>query len=108
MTTPPSSSEKRRPAVAKRIGRKLDARVKPDTASSAEPGLVDQVRAMAGRLLDISAATGVAGRALQTAGKVSRALQDGHPIDAASEVVRAVLPGSRPVQRFARCARQPD
>ena len=102
MTTPPSSSEKRRPAVAKRIGRKLDARVKPDTASSAEPGLVDQVRAMAGRLLDISAATGVAGRALQTAGKVSRALQDGHPIDAASEVVRAVLPGMAETTAWAK------
>ena len=48
---------------------------------------------MAGRLLDLGSATAVAGRALQTAGKVSRALQEGHPIDAASEVVRAVLPG---------------
>lgn len=93
MSNPPSPSEKRKPAVAKRIVSKPDARVKPDTALPAEPGLVDQVRSMAGRLLDISAATGVAGRALQTAGKVSRALQDGHPIDAASEVVRAVLPG---------------
>lgn len=93
MTNPPAPLEKRKHAAAKRIVRKLDARVKPDTASPAEPGLVDQVRAMAGRLLDISAASGVAGRALQTAGKVSRALQDGHPIDAASEVVRAVLPG---------------
>lgn len=47
---------------------------------------------MAGRLLDISAATGVAGRALETAGKVSRALRDGQALAAASEVVRAVLP----------------
>ncbi|MCM8596699.1 helix-turn-helix transcriptional regulator [Accumulibacter sp.] len=48
---------------------------------------------MAGRLLDISSATVVAGKALETAGRVTRALQEGHPIDAASEVVRAVLPG---------------
>jgi len=56
-------------------------------------GVVEQVRAMAGRLLDLSSATMVAGRALETAGKVGRALQGGHPIDAASEVVKAVLPG---------------
>lgn len=93
MTNPPSPSARRKPAVAKRTVKKPDTLAKPDADLPAEPGLVDQVRAMAGRLLDISAATGVAGRALQTAGKVSRALQEGHPIDAASEVVRAVLPG---------------
>ncbi len=58
-----------------------------------EPGLVDQVRAIAGRLLDASAAAGFAGKALQTAGRVSQALRDGQALEAASEVVRAVLPG---------------
>lgn len=96
MSTPPSSSGKRKAAAggSRSNGRKtMPAEVAPVAPSASEPGIVDQVRAMAGRLLDLSAATVVAGRALQTAGKVGRALQEGHPIDAASEVVRAVLPG---------------
>jgi transcriptional regulator with XRE-family HTH domain len=96
MSTPPSSSGKRKAAAggSRSNGRKTTpAEVAPVAPPASEPGIVDQVRAMAGRLLDLSAATVVAGRALQTAGKVGRALQEGHPIDAASEVVRAVLPG---------------
>lgn len=96
MSTPPSPSGKRKAAAggSRSNGRKTTpAEVAPVTPPASEPGIVDQVRAMAGRLLDLSAATVVAGRALQTAGKVGRALQEGHPIDAASEVVRAVLPG---------------
>lgn len=58
---------------------------------------------MAGRLLDLSSAASVAGRALETAGKVSKALQEGHPLDAASEVVRAVLPGmGEPAEAWAK------
>ncbi|MBN8455483.1 helix-turn-helix transcriptional regulator [Accumulibacter sp.] len=96
MSTPPSSSGKRKAAAggSRSNGRKTTpAEVAPVAPPASEPGIVDQVRAMAGRLLDLSSATVVAGRALQTAGKVGRALQEGHPIDAASEVVRAVLPG---------------
>lgn len=48
---------------------------------------------MAGRLLDLSTAAGMAGRALQTAGRVSQALREGQALEAASEVVKAVLPG---------------
>jgi transcriptional regulator with XRE-family HTH domain len=83
MTSPASPSRKRKTPATKGSG---------EAGAPDEPGLVDQVRAMASRFLDISSATVVAGRALETAGKVSRALQGGHPLDAASEVVRAVLP----------------
>lgn len=88
-----SPSEKRRTSVNGRVARKPGAASKNLAAQAEESGLVEQVRAMAGRLLDLSSATMVAGRALETAGKVGRALQGGHPIDAASEVVKAVLPG---------------
>ncbi|WP_300454288.1 helix-turn-helix transcriptional regulator [Accumulibacter sp.] len=91
MTNPLPSPAKRKPAAAKRGPEKLAAA--KSAATPSEPGLVDQVRAMAGRLLDISSAAGVAGRAVQTAGKVSRALRHGQPFEAASEVVKAVLPG---------------
>jgi transcriptional regulator with XRE-family HTH domain len=93
MTSSPLPSVKRKAPAAKRPARKSSPAAKAAAiAAPVEPGLVDQVRAMAGRLLDISAAAGVAGRALETAGKVSRALRDGQALAAASEVVRAVLP----------------
>ena len=88
-----SPSEKRRTSATGRGARKQVAASKNPVAQADESGVVEQLRAMAGRLLDLSSATMVAGRALETAGKVGRALQDGHPIDAASEVVKAVLPG---------------
>ncbi|QKS30595.1 MAG: helix-turn-helix transcriptional regulator [Candidatus Accumulibacter similis] len=96
MSTPPSSSGRRKPAAGgsrSKSRKTVPAEAAPANPPASEPGIVDQVRAMAGRFLDLSSATVVAGRALQTAGKVGRALQEGHPIDAASEVVRAVLPG---------------
>jgi len=93
MTGSSSPPPKRKPPAARRVASKSAAAAAEKTSTpAAEPGLVDQVRAMAGRLLDISSAAGVAGRALQTAGKVSRALRDGQALEAASEVVRAVLP----------------
>ncbi|MEF8735130.1 MAG: helix-turn-helix transcriptional regulator [Candidatus Accumulibacter necessarius] len=92
MTSPPSPAEKRKASVPRRNTKKPAAEATTEIRPPAEPGLVDQMRAMAGRLLDISSTTVLAGRAIETAGKVSRALQEGHPIDAASEVVRAVLP----------------
>lgn len=66
----------------------------PLPTPSSEPGLVEQVRAMAGRFLDVSSAAGVAGRTLDTASKVSRALWDGQAIEAASEVLRVLLPSA--------------
>lgn len=88
-----SPSEKRRPSATGRGARKPVAASKNPVAQADESGVVEQLRALAGRLLDLSSATMVAGRALETAGKVGRALQGGHPIDAAGEVVKAVLPG---------------
>lgn len=58
-----------------------------------DSGLVGQVREIAASLLDVSSATAVAERALQTARRISKALRDGRPIEAAAEVVKAVLPG---------------
>jgi transcriptional regulator with XRE-family HTH domain len=97
MSTPPPPSTKRKPAVAKRVVRKPATAATVAPLPPEEPGLVGQVRAMAGRFLDLSSAAVVAGRALQTAGKVTQALKGGHPIDAAGEVMKAVLPsGAEP------------
>jgi hypothetical protein len=111
MSTPSAPSAKRKPAVARRTAKKSDAQASADSARSTEPGMVDQMRAMASRLLDLGSATVLAGRAMETAGKVSRALQDGHPLDAASEVVRGRVAeaspnphGPRPGRRSAPCA----
>ena len=92
MSQSSSPPEKRKAAAVKRSSLAAAGKAKPAAAETDEPGLVDQVCAMAGRLLDLSAATGVAGRTLQTAGKVSRALRDGQPLEAAGEVLKAVLP----------------
>ncbi len=84
---------KRKASADKRTARQSVAKTKAAGDEAAEPGLVDQVRAMAGRFLDLSSAAGVAGRTLEAAGKVSRALRDGQPLEAAGEVLKAVLPG---------------
>ncbi len=88
MTSSELPITKRKTPAARRKAKKP---AKPETAAAT--GLVDQLSAMAGKFLDISSATVAAGRAFQTASKVSRALRDGQPIDAATEVVRAVMPG---------------
>lgn len=82
-TTNPKRSRKTKPTSV----------ATPET-SIAEAGVVDQVRALTERLLDLGVATTVAGRALKTAGRVSRALRKGQAMEAAGEVVRAVLPGA--------------
>jgi transcriptional regulator with XRE-family HTH domain len=92
MSTPPPPSTKRKPADREAGGQeasRLAATVAPSRRSQAS-----SVRCAPwlAALLDLGSATVLAGRAMETAGKVSRALQDGHPLDAASEVVRAVLP----------------
>jgi len=95
MNRPTASAAKPQAAApGKRTGKKAAAPAKPIAAAASDPGLVDQVRAMAGRLLDVSSAAGVAGRTLEMASKVSRALLDGQAIEAASEVLRVVLPSA--------------
>jgi len=92
MTSPSPAPPRRKPATAaKPRSRRAATPIETDSAT-VEPGLVDQIRAMAGRLLDLSTAAGMAGRALQTAGRVSQALREGQALEAASEVVKAVLP----------------
>lgn len=59
----------------------------------AEGGLVDQMRSMAGRVLDIGAATVGAAASLHTASEVARALRNGKTLEAAGGVLKAMLPG---------------
>jgi transcriptional regulator with XRE-family HTH domain len=55
--------------------------------------MVDQMRTMAGRVLDIGAATVGAARTLQTASEVATALRKGKPMEAAADVLKAIMPG---------------
>ena len=95
MTSAPPSGlpAKRKTSLRKRVRNEPASAVKqPLAATPEEPGLVDQVRTMADRFLDLASVAGIAGRTLQTASRVSRALREGQAIDAATEVLRAVLP----------------
>jgi transcriptional regulator with XRE-family HTH domain len=58
-----------------------------------ESGLVDQMRSMAGKVLDAGAATVGAASTLQTATSIARALRAGRPMEAAADVLKAMLPG---------------
>ena len=66
---------------------------KPAAADAAESGLVDQMRSMAGKVLDMGAATVGAAATLHTASEVARALRSGKPMEAAADVLKAMLPG---------------
>jgi transcriptional regulator with XRE-family HTH domain len=66
---------------------------KPPAPEQAESGLVNQMRAMAGKVLDMGAATVGATATLQMATDIARALSRGRPMEAAAEVLKAVLPG---------------
>lgn len=57
-----------------------------------ETGLVRQMRSMAGKVLDVGAATVGAAATLQTASGVARALRNGKPMEAAADVLKAMLP----------------
>jgi transcriptional regulator with XRE-family HTH domain len=69
------------------------AATKRAAPSQAETGLVDQMRAMAGKVLDIGAATVGAADTLRTASGIAKALRSGKPIEAASGVLEAMLAG---------------
>lgn len=64
----------------------------PDTVAPAEHGLMEQMRAMAGKVLDAGAATVGAAASLKTAAGVARALSQGKPMEAAADVLKAVMP----------------
>lgn len=101
MNKPPAPPPERKAHAARRTTKKPPA-VTVAPASRHEPGLIEQVRSMAGKLLDVSSAAGVAGRTLEAASKVSKALWDGQAIEAASEVLRVVLPSAAESAAWAR------
>ncbi|MBI5900884.1 MAG: helix-turn-helix transcriptional regulator [Rhodocyclales bacterium] len=65
----------------------------PAPIEAAENGLVEQMRAMAGKVLDAGAATVGAAATLKTAAGVARALSQGKTMEAAADVLKAVMPG---------------
>ena len=62
-------------------------------AAEVETGLVQQLRAMTGRVLDIGAAAAGAAASLHTASEVAKALGKGKTIEAAGDLLKALLPG---------------
>ncbi|MDP2824953.1 MAG: helix-turn-helix domain-containing protein [Sulfuritalea sp.] len=66
---------------------------KAAAAEPAESGLTDQMRVMAGKILDMGAATVGAAATLQTATDIAKALRSGKPMEAAAGVLRAMLSG---------------
>jgi transcriptional regulator with XRE-family HTH domain len=65
----------------------------PAAPEPAESGLVEQMRTMAGRVLDMGAATVGAAKTLHTASEVAKALRKGKPMEAAADVLKAIMPG---------------
>ncbi|HLA35993.1 MAG TPA: helix-turn-helix transcriptional regulator [Rhodocyclaceae bacterium] len=58
------------------------------------PVLIDKMRSMAGRMLDLGSAGVDAARTLKTAAVVANSLRSGQPIDAATEILKSVMPRS--------------
>ncbi len=81
---------KRKAPATKRSPAKAPAKLR--TPPPTETGLVDQMRTMAGKVLDIGAATVGATSTLQTATEVANALRGGKPLEAAAGVLKALLP----------------
>ena len=84
----PATSKRKMPAR-----KRASARTAPAAADATESGLVDQMRSMAGKVLDMGAATVGAAATLHTASEVARALRGGKPMAAAADVLKAMLPG---------------
>jgi transcriptional regulator with XRE-family HTH domain len=81
----PKTPARKRPPV-KRV-------VQPDAPAPDDAGLVEQMRAMAGRVLDMGAATVGAAKTLHTASEVAKSLRKGKPMEAAADVLKAIMPG---------------
>lgn len=58
------------------------------------PVLIDKMRSMAGRMLDLGSAGVDAARTLKSAAVVANSLRSGQPIDAATEILKLVMPRS--------------
>jgi transcriptional regulator with XRE-family HTH domain len=84
---------KRKTPAKKRLPMKQEQVLPPAAPETAESGLVDQMRSMAGRVLDMGAATVGAAKTLHTASEVAKALRKGKPMEAAADVLKAIMPG---------------
>ncbi|MBI5110083.1 MAG: helix-turn-helix transcriptional regulator [Rhodocyclales bacterium] len=85
------ASTPQRKATARRQASPRARLATPESTSDA--GLVEQMRSMAGKVLDVGAATVGAASSLKTAAGVARALSQGRTMDAAADVLKAVMPG---------------
>lgn len=86
-----ATTPKRKAPARKRAPAKPATKAAPP--DQAETGLVEQMRAMAGKVLDMGANAVGAAATLQTASGVARALRQGKPMEAAADVLKAVMPG---------------
>jgi hypothetical protein len=77
----------------------------PEPVAPVEASLVNQMRTMAGKVLDMGAATVGAAKSLHTATEVAKALRQGKPMEAAADVsapaTSAAPAGSRWMPRSA-------
>lgn len=85
-----ATTQTKRKAIAKRASARAPA---PATPAPEDGSLVDQMRAMAGKVLDAGAATVGAAASLKAAAGVARALSQGKTMEAAADVLKAVMPG---------------
>ncbi len=86
----PAAAKPKTPAKKRAAKKPVPAVVE---TGSPESGLVDQMRSVAGNVLDAGAATVGAASTLQTASSIARALRAGRPMEAAADVLKAMLPG---------------
>ncbi|MDP2821344.1 MAG: helix-turn-helix transcriptional regulator [Sulfuritalea sp.] len=89
----PATPKRKTPAMKRTPAKRASIPPSVEPAEPAESGLVDQMRAMAGRVLDMGAATVGAAASLHAASEVARALRNGKTMEAAGEVLKALLPG---------------
>jgi len=88
----PAVPKPKRKAPAKKPAARPRPATQPVSPDPGETGLVRQMRSMAGKVLDVGAATVGAAATLQTASGVARALRNGKPMEAAADVLKAMLP----------------
>ena len=81
------------PGRRKPARKRAPAAAKAPAAAATESGLVQQMRSMAGKVLDLGVVTVGAAKTLHTASEVARSLRGGKPLEAAADVLRALLPG---------------
>lgn len=86
-----ASATPKRKAAPRKPATTLPRRKLPEVTP--EAGLVEQMRSMAGKVLDVGAATVGAASSLKTAAGVARALSQGRTMEAAADVLKAVMPG---------------